>query len=269
MRLAVIFALALSIHILHAQDNKTDKNISFAEKMRPQLMRFLGEEWTVKIIGPAPIPPKPQMQMPTLPKIVSDATSTAVYDKKEDKIKLPADVEQKYSYAFIRELYEATRQAKPTDEEVNQFMNVLSQGGTREGVYRALVLDATYAGMEEWDKPVKSATADFAVYFWGKYLGKKVEKKSFEGWSVFTLKRVITEKTLDMFDAFGSDREGLEKWYALMSADLAAKFPTLWSNNLRKITVPEDHKAWASKVPLQHIKSEVIIKLHSAFNAMM
>ena len=260
--------MALSIHMVYAQETMK-KEVPFTEKMRPHLQKYLGDEWTVKLIGPAPIPPKPEMQMPELPKIISDARSTAVYDKKEDPIKLPADVEQKFSYAYLIEVYEATRQAKPTDEEINQFMNVLTQGGTREGVYRALVLDATYAGMEEWDKPVKSATADFAVYFYAKYLGVKIEKKRFEGMSVFTLKRLITEKSLDMVDAFGTNREDLEKWYAIMSADLATKFPTLWSNKLRKITVPEEHKAWASKVPQQHLKSEVIIKLHTALNSMM
>lgn len=268
MRLAIIFVLALSIHLLHAQDAATKAEPSFAEKMRPHLMKILGEEWTVKIVGPAPVIEPPAMAMPPLPTISDDARSTEVYNKKADPITLKPEIEQKFNYAYLREVYEATRQAKPTDEEVNQFMNVLAQGGTREGIYRSLVLDATYAGMENWDKPVKSATADFAVYFYAKYLGKKINKKSFEGWSVYSLKRLVTEKTLDMLDAF-KDREHLERWYAIMSADLAVKFPTIWSNNLRKNGKAEDHKAWASKVPLQHIKSEVIIKMHTAFNAMM
>lgn len=258
----------MSIHILNAQEGK-NKELPFTEKLRPTLTKILGEKWTVKIIGAAPEEPKTEMQMPPLPKIISDATSTAVYSKKEDKVKLPENIEQAYAYGFIKEAFEATRQTKPTPDEANQYMNVLLQGGTREGIYRSLVLDSTYAGMEEWDKPVKIAAADFTVFFYDKYLGKKVDKKQFEGWSIFTLKRIMTEKALEMIDAYGDNRENLEKWYAILSADLATKFPSVWTNALRKQTSAEEHKKWASKVPVQHIKSEVIIKLHSAYNSMM
>lgn len=269
MRLAVIFVLALSIHILYAQEQKVVQEKSFVEKMRPTLMKVLGEEWTVKLIGADKVIPKDEVPMPAIPKIVDDARSTAVYNKKQDKVILKPEVEEKFNYAYIKELYEATRQEKPNDDELGKFLNVLSQGGTREGVYRSLVLDSTYAGMENWDKPVKNATADFAVYFYDKYFGKKVAKKSFEGMSVFTLKRLVTEKALEIADAFGDDRDGLERWYAIMSSDLATRFPQIWSNPLRKKNSALDHKAWASKVPVQHIKSELIIKIHSAFNSMM
>lgn len=269
MRLAVIFVLALSIHILYAQEQKVIQEKSFVEKMRPTLIKVLGEEWTVKLIGADKAIPKDEVPMPAIPKIVDDARSTAVYNKKQDKVILKPEVEEKFNYAYIKELYEATRQEKPNDDELGKFLNVLSQGGTREGVYRSLVLDSTYAGMENWDKPVKNATADFAVYFYDKYFGKKVVKKSFEGMSVFTLKRLVTEKALEVADAFGDDRDGLERWYAIMSSDLATRFPQIWSNPLRKKSSAPDHKAWASKVPVQHIKSELIIKIHSAFNSMM
>ncbi len=233
-------------------------------------MQYLGDEWTVKFIGPSPVvvPTVIAMAMPALPVINDDARSTAVYLKKADTIRLNPKIEQKFNYTYIKELYEATRQARATDQELNQFMNVLAQGGSRDGIYRSLVLDATYAGMENWDKPVKSATADFAIYFYEKYLGKKIQKKKLEGWSIYSLKRVITEKTLDMLDAF-NDRDQMERWYGIMSSDLALKFPTIWSNTLRKNSSAEAHKAWASKVPVQHVKSEVIIKMHTAFNAMM
>lgn len=265
----MIFVLALSIHILYAQDHKAVEEKSFIEKMRPTLVSVIGQEWTVKLIGADKTAPVDEVPMPAIPKIVDDARSTAVYEKKQDKIVLSPEIEAKYNPAFIKELYEATRQEKPNEDELGKFINVLSQGGTREGVYRSLVLDSTYAGMENWDKPVKSVTADFAVYFYEKYFGKKVLKKSFEGMSVFTLKRLVAEKALEVADAFGDDRDGLEKWYAVMSSDLATRFPQIWSNALRKKTSALEHKAWASKVPLQHIKSELVIKIHSALNSMM
>ena len=72
-----------------------------------------------------------------------------------------------------------------------------------------------------------------------------------------------------MADAFGDDRDAMERWYAIMSADFAVRFPQIWSTQIRKDTSAENHKAWASKVPVQHIKSEMIIKIHSALNSMI
>jgi hypothetical protein len=269
LRLAIIFVLALSIHLLHAQDNKEAQNeVSFVEKMRPHMTKIIGEEWTAKILGASKVAAV-EVVMPAIPVITEDAKSTAVYDKKADTISLKPEVEQKFNYVYIKELYEATRQTSPNDDEIGKFMNVLSQGGTREGIYRSVVLDSTYGGMENWDKPVKSAAADFAVYFYEKYFAKKVAKKSFEGMSIYTLKRLLTERALDVADAFGENRGDLEKWYGLMSADFAQRFPQIWSNNMRKNPSPSVHKNWAGKVPVQHIKSEVIIKVHSALNSLI
>lgn len=269
MRLAVIFVLALSIHILYAQEQNAVQEKSFVEKMRPTLMKVLGEEWTVKLIGADKTIPKDEVPMPAIPKIADDAKSTDVYNKKQDKIVLKPEIEQKFTYAYVREVYEAVRQEKPNDDEIAKAMNVLTQGGTREGYYRSLVLDSVYGGMENWDKPVKSNTADFAVAFYGKYFGKKVAKKSFEGMSIYTLKRLVAEKALEVADAFGDDRDGLERWYANMSSELATKFPQIWSNPMRKKTSALEHKAWAAHVPKQHIQSEIIIKIHSALNSMI
>ncbi len=269
LRVIIIFVLALTIHILNADEGKQVKEKSFVEKLRPTLVSLLGQKTTVKLIGEEPnVVPVDEIPMPVLPKVLEDATSTAVYDKKPEKIILPPEVEQKFYLGYIRELYEVTRQQKPNDDEITKMMNVLMQGGTREGIYRSLVLDSTYGGMENWDKPVKSVTADFAVYFYEKYLGKKVVKKSFEGMSVYTLKRLATERVLDMADAFGDDRENLEKWYAILSADLAKRFPSVGTNVVRKNPSALAHKAWASKVPVQHIKSELILKLHISFNSL-
>lgn len=269
MRLAVIFILALSLHLLHAQDSNAVKSLSFAERMRPTLMSLVGEKWTIKLIGVAPEVIDSQMSLPALPKILEDAKSTAVFNKKADKVVLAPEVEMKYHYTYIKEIFESTRQTKPNDDEIGKLMNVLSQGGNREGVYHSLVLDSVYGGMENYEKPVKSNAADFAVYFYQKYIGKKIAKESLKGMNIYTLKRLVGDKSLDILDAYGDNREDLEKWYAVMSSDLASKFPTLWTGKMRKDTSAMSHKNWASQVPLQHIKSEMLIKIHSAFNSMM
>ena len=261
--------LALSIHVLNAQEVNKEPP-SFMEKMRPTMLKILGEEWTIKIIGKAPAQKlDDQIQMPAFPTISDDAKSVAVYNKKQDKIVFKPEQEEKYYAAFVREAYEATRQQKPNEDELGKMVNVLSQGGTREGVYRSLVLDSMYAGMENYDKPLKMTAAEFAVLYYEKFLNKKIKKESLQGMNIYTIKRIATEKSLDLIDAYGENREALESWYAIFSSELATKFPQSMQNKLRKDTAKFVHKSWASKVPVQHIKSEVIIKLHTAFNSLM
>lgn len=270
MRLAVIFVLALSLHLLHAQDSANLQELSFAEKMRPTLTKIVGKRWTEKLIGRAPeAVVDNSVVLPALPKLLEDARSTAVFDKKQEKIVLKPELEEKYHYTYIKEIYDATKQAKPNDDEIAKMMNVLSQGGSREGVYHSLVLDSTYGGMENYDKSVKSNAADFAVYFYGRYIGKKISKESLKGMNVYSLKRLMADKALDIIDSYGDNREDLEKWYAVMSSDLASKFPLVWSSKLRKETSSLVHKSWAGQVPVQHIKSETLIKIHTALNSMM
>lgn len=255
--------------MLHAEDS-TGQTLSLVEKMRPTLLDIVGEKWTLKLIGKAPeVMVDNTVVFPALPKLLNDARSVAVFSKKQDVILLKPAEEEKYRYAYVKEIYEATRQTKPNDDEVAKLMNVLTQGGSREGVYHSLVLDSTYGGMENYDKPVRSNAADFAVYFYERYIGRKVAKESLKGMNVYSLKRLVADKALDVIDAYGDNREDLEKWYAVMSSDLASKFPSVWSGKVRRDTSSLNHKMWASKVPLQHIKSETLIKLHGAFNSMM
>jgi len=270
LRLILLFVLALSINIMHAQEVKR-KPASFAEKMRPTLMKVLGEEWTVKLIGDAPVekPVETGVILPPIPKVSEDARSTAVYDKKADKVKLPKEQEEKYYVAFVKEMYEAARLQKPNEDEISKMSNILAQGGTREGVYHMIVLDSVYGGMENYEKYIKSNGADFMVYFYQRYLNKKISKENLKGMNIYSAKRIIADKALDVIDAFGDKREDLENWYAVLSADLASKFPQVWTSKLRKETDSFKHKHWASQVPVAHIKSEVLIKLHMAMNSMM
>jgi hypothetical protein len=270
LRIVIIFILALSIQIIYAAES-AKKEISFVEKVRPTLVQWLGDETTIKLIGNAPVVDKDDsIPMPAIPEIIENAKSIEVYNKKNDQITLGTELEQKYYVGFIKEIYEATRKQKANEDDIGKFYNVLSQGGTREGVYRALVLDNTYNSLENTEGlAVKSQAADFAIFFYQKYVNKKIAKDKFKGWSSYSLKRVLTEKALDIIDSYGENRPAIEAWYANLSSDLAFKFQQTMQNNLRKSTSSEVHLNWAKKVPVQHIKSEVIIKLHSSLNSLM
>jgi len=85
---------------------------------------------------------------------------------------------------------------------------------------------------------------------------------------VLTL-RITTERCLEIIDQYiDSNKDDLYSWYAVFSGELANKYPAVWKNKLRKTTKMTHHKKWAATVPDQHIKSEVIIKVHKVFNSL-
>lgn len=270
MRLGIVFFLVCSINAFSADVPKPEP-LSLAEEWRPTIAKYFGEDFATSLLGKIPESKKivADFQMPKIPLIKDDARSTDVYNKKPDKIILTPDEEAKYHYSFLEELYEVTRQTKPSADDFGKMMNTLSQGATREGVYHALVLDAVYAQLETIERPVRPVASEFAIYFYSIYIAKKISADSLKNMNMYSLKRLIAEKAIEMIDAFGDNRDDMEKWYAILSSDLATRFPQHWSKNLRKNTSKSIHKNWASKAPIQHIKSEAIIKIHTVFNSLM
>jgi len=271
--LKVLFSSMLFLFILNfSLFAQTESANTWQEKLRPMMSQILGDNMTRSILGEPPRKPvDPNLvEMPKIPEIKVSATSVETYQRKPDTVKLDLELEKKYFVGYIKEVYEATRKMAIPTEEISTYYNILNQGGTREGIYRSLVSDATYAGMENQEGfAVKSVSADLAVFIYEKYLNKKINRDNLKGMSVFSLKRIVTEKALDLMDAFGDDRIGLEKWYANFSADMAIKFPSKMNNKLRQSVSAQSHLLWSKKVPIQHIKSEVIIKTHMAFNSLI
>lgn len=232
--------------------------------VRPHLVKIIGQEQTDSLLGLDPN----KIALPTIPQVEKDAKSVAHYGGgPKNKVKFKKDQLNRYNYVFVQEVFEATRKSSASANDVAKWMNVLSQNGSREGVYRALVLDNTYAGLENFNQTLNPGSADFTMYYLGKFLNKSIEKDSLEQANFYTVKREITERTLEIIDAyFAMSGDEVYNWYAIFSADVAKKFPKAMNNSTRKELSPEKHKAWAKSVPDQFIKSEVIIKLHNIFN---
>jgi hypothetical protein len=270
LRAGILIALFFSFNVYSADAPKTEEK-SLVEEWRPTITKFFGESFATRLLGKSPELKKivVDIQMPAIPQIKSDAKSTEVYNKKPDKIILKPEDEEKYHFSFLEEIYDVTRQTKPKPEDFNKMMNTLNQGATREGVYHSMVLDATYAQLEALDKPVKTPAVEFAIYFYKMYIAKNIAADSLNKMNMYTLKRLIAEKAIEMIDAFGDNRNDMEKWYAILSSDLATRFPQHWNNALRRNTSKAIHKNWASKAPVQHIKSEIVIKIHMALNSLM
>lgn len=231
---------------------------------------IIGEERTNQIFG-LDENEEAEINLPEIPKLKKNATSTETYKIKEDKQAkskaVPSKDREKYDYLFIREIFSVTRNRLPTGEEYSKWMNVLGQGGTREGVYRATVLDKSYAMLEsDRGYPVNSQMIDFFVEYFQKYLDKKTSPKQITGWNMYSVKRIATEKTLEVIDLLKVKGDDLYDWYAVFSSDLASRWPDAWKSKIRKEMDSHVHKRWAKAVPEQHVKSEIMIKLHRVFN---
>jgi hypothetical protein len=79
----------------------------------------------------------------------------------------------------------------------------------------------------------------------------------------------MTEKSLDLLEHYEvKNLDDLNQWYAIFSFELAKDYGPLLKTPLRQDQRFEYHLQWAKNMPIQHIKSEFIIKLHSVMNGL-
>ena len=127
----------------------------YKDRLRSHMAKMLGENIASTVLGEK----KSSVVLPSIPQVKSDATSTDVYRKNQELQKqgesfnkLGLEEKRKYRVAFIQELYQVTRNTDPKESDVIKFLNVLEQGGSREGVYRAITLDSVYGSLESYEE---------------------------------------------------------------------------------------------------------------------
>ncbi len=264
MRLLLIVTI-LNMTLLQENAHAFDIK-DFKESIRPYLTEYLGFEKSNQILGEIVV----EIPMPPIPKISDDVKATDIYDDTALRGKdIQVKDKEKYDLAFVSEVFMVTRMSKPNAPDVAKWMNVLSQGATREGIYRAVVLDNTYAGLENFNKPVTDKIVIFAKFFLKKFVAQSISPEVLQKMNFFTLKRLTAEKALEVIDAFGTDQNDLLTWYGVLSLEFAQKYPYVWENDLRKDNNFKRHKNWADSVPRQHLKSETVIKIHKVFNKLL
>lgn len=236
----------------------------WAESLRPYVVQFLGTDIANKLLGELPA----DFELPELPQVQKETTSLKVLPKETGKKEVSRAEQATFDLKYIRELYAVTRQREGNDKELSQWMNAMSQGATREGIYRALVLDGAYAGLEGMDYPQSDKVIDFGSEFMDRFLGKKLSHKAISQVNLYTMKRIMTEDSLELIDQFLYENrvDDLYKWYAILSSELAAKYPKAFSNKMRAELSVDKHILWAQTVPWQVLKGEVIFKLHHVMN---
>ena len=115
------------------------------EKLRPHLNNLLGENLTISLIG-EPILEKKEIKLPKIPEVTRDALTFGGFkgEKKINEGVFPPERMNQLNIQFIEESYKEARGIKARHNDLRKWINVLGQGGTREGLYRALVLDTSY-----------------------------------------------------------------------------------------------------------------------------
>lgn len=265
----ILLLILISLYSVHSYALDLS---SYKEKIRIQLNKYIGESTTNKILGVAE--EKSLIQLPEIPEVSLDAKDESFYDVKTSPVfaqgksytDLALEAKRSYRISFLQQLFEVTRNSEPKKEDIAKFLNVLEQGGNREGVYRAITLDQVYLSLEQYDQAPSAELVNYIEYFTPKYLRKKYSKENLQSLNLWSLKRLITEKCLELVDVLAEKPETLYNWYAVYSSDIAKLHPAAWSSDTRKNTSDLFHYSWAKSVPFQHIKSEIIIKNHKLMN---
>lgn len=267
-KLIVLLSLVISFNVF-AQDAEP----GWKSKLRGIVTQVAGVEWSNKFFGELVVEEAPEIEMPAIPQVVKKTTDVESYTKQTkdptEFDKLPTDRKRQFDYKFLEELFLVTRKTEAKDEDLSNWMNTLDQGGSREGIYQALVLDEIYSGLEGMEDKPSPRLLDYSLNFSQKYLNQTFKKENLEKLNLYSLKRIFTEKGLDLLEVYETkDLEALYKWYANWSAELAKNYEPLLKSQVRKDTSAKFHYEWAKGMPVQHIKSEFIIKLHTVMNGL-
>ena len=170
---------------------------------------------------------------------------------------------------FLLEIFQAVRPSPPSQQQLNRWMSVIEQGGSREGIYRSMVLDRFYADLETGKHPISPDALKFATTFHTRFLIGEWKGEEWSTGNFYHLKRTTVERALEVFDAFGLEREeDMYRWYAIVAAHLAEHYPKAFESEQRRETLRENHFSWAKQMPWQRAKSELIIRLHKVYNSL-
>ena len=268
-KLMIILGLSLAFNVF-AQDVQ---EASWKAKLRTMITQVAGEQWSKRFLGTPPEPVAPEIALPQIPTVVHKNTDIDSYIKKvkepTEYDRLPIERRRQFDYKFIEELFRVTRKSEAKDEDLSNWMNTLDQGGSREGIYQALVLDEVYNGLESIEEKPTKRLYDFSLKYSQKYLNQTFSADALNQLNLYSLKRILTEKGLDLMDYFETkDLDSIYKWYAVLSADLAKDYAPLLKSPIREETSMKYHYEWAKGMPIQHIKSEFIIKMHAVMNGL-
>ena len=265
-KLIIVIGLVFAFQVFASEPLEAE----WKTKGRNLVTQFLGSTWAIKFFGEEP-KPAPEVEMPAVPKLERKSTDVDSYTKKTKEPtafdKLPEQRKRQYDYEFLKELFLVTRKTEARDEDLATWLNTLEQGGSREGIYQALVLDEVYVALENIDEKSSDKLKAFTLQFSQKFLNQTFKEGSLDQFNLYSIKRIVTDKAIDVMANYEQkDLDSLYRWYAVFSSDIAKQNYPFLRSPLRQNESALYHYEWAKNSPIQQIKSEFIIKLHGVMN---
>lgn len=239
--------------------NSVFAKTTFLNNLRPFVEKNISLDLANKIWGE-----RDEVVLPAIPIVKKDAKDLSVYDKKEYKSPFNKKQMSQYNLSYINELIKVTRELDANRDELTKWFGTLEQGGTREGVYQSLVLDPYYQRLENYNQTTSKTAVNFTIEFMKKYINQDLQKEKLAPLNIYSVKRIIVNKGLDIADALLVNRENFAKWYAVLSSEMS-KYP-IWKSKLRMTKESGVHYRWAMKMTPDIVKSEYILKMHMLYN---
>lgn len=214
---------------------------------------------------------KIEPELPEIPTVNRNAKDTSQYNRKTDPmIKSFSDSlsdlqKEQLNSSFINEAYTAVLGREPLHDEYAAKISVLQQGGSREGLYRSIVLGSKYQSFEKGSDLTSNKTADFLTQILPEFTGFNMEKERLTQINFYTVKRVVTERFLEVIDAY-DDEDNLRRWFAVLSHKLEESAPKTWKQRHRTFKSKNAYYHWSKKIPRDILKSEVYLRLHLLLN---
>lgn len=247
-------------------------SLSFADiklKLKITFEDLFGQSLTSKVFGEDKNKTL-DLKLPVIPKVNNSATDVSIYkvkaiDSKKTKFGSLKEFEKdKFRTSFLNELFYVTSKTKLTKQNLSVYIDRFNQGVSREGIYRSIVSGKDYYELERTPIVASDKLIDFTLNFSKKFLNTEFKKSSLGNSNRYVVKRIVTDKALDIAEALAVRPDDLYKWYAILSAEIS-NYP-IWKNKTRMNSSEYFHYEWAKRAPFSHIKSEIIIKLHKLYN---
>ena len=214
---------------------------------------------------------KPMISLPKIPTIDRNPKDFTQIGKKNDRLdnpfyqQLTGKQRIELAIGLVHEVYLAVLERNPKIEEKENKVNILLQEGSREGIYHSLVLGREYRHHESVQNLLSDRNKKFVSHHFEIYLGIKINRQQLEKMDFHTVKRLTVARSLEVIDAL-QKKTDVHSWFAVFSEMMANTIE--WKQKHRKLVTRKHYFHWAKKIPLDILKSEVIIKIHLLMNSL-
>ncbi len=169
---------------------------------------------------------------------------------------------------LFREMIFVVLRQEPKDRaEFGNWVDTLNQGASLEGVYHGLIHGKVYQKLEETSSPASASAVAAFRDEWSALSLEGLSPEVSQRTSIYTLKRLLGERALQLINAQASHREGLAQWYGKWVAKICQRSID-FGVPLRNRSDEAFHAQWAMNNSEDRLKWEVLNRLHRVLNEM-